>query len=59
MLAVCTVAGGMFFTRVNSNNGRLENTIAKVEARTESYVPRQDLDNRSLSSRSDGTISSG
>ncbi len=46
MLAVCTVAGGMFFTWVNSNNGRLENTIAKVEARTEAYVPRQDLDNR-------------
>ena len=46
MLAVCTVAGGMFFTWVNSNNGRLEGAIAKVEARTEAYVPRQDLDTR-------------
>ena len=46
MLAVCTVAGGMFFTWVNSNNGRLEGAIAKVEARTEVYVPRQDLDAR-------------
>ena len=46
MLAVCTVAGGMFFTWVNSNNGRLETAIAKVEARTEVYVPRQDLDAR-------------
>ena len=46
MLAVCTVAGGMFFTWVNSNNGRLESAIAKVEARTEVYVPRQDLDTR-------------
>jgi len=46
MLAVCTVAGGMFFTWVNSNNGRLETAIAKVESRTEAYVPRLDLDNR-------------
>ncbi|MFB0491328.1 type II secretory pathway component PulJ [Methylobacterium sp. OAE515] len=46
MMGVCTVAGGMFFTWVNSNNGRLETAIAKVEARTEAYVPRQDLDTR-------------
>ena len=46
LVTVLGIIGGMGFTWINSGQGRLELLIAKVEARSEAYVPRADLDKR-------------
>lgn len=45
-LTLVTIAGGIFFTWVNSNTARLETHIAKVETSYQRFVPREDLDAR-------------
>lgn len=46
LVAVLGSVGGMGFTWINTGQGRLETLIAKIEARSERYVPREDLDTR-------------
>lgn len=46
LVTVLAIVGGMGFSWINAGQGRLEGLIAKVEGRTESFVPRVDLDAR-------------
>ncbi|MGX7709284.1 hypothetical protein [Methylobacterium sp. Gmos1] len=45
-LTIVTIAGGIFFTWVNSNTSRLETAITELKTNTQRYVPREDLDVR-------------